>query len=164
MTTIDLSSETTIQAPDTAPVDYKFEVAILPVSDVDRAKQFYTSLDWRLDADFPIRDDFRVLQLTPPGSQASIIFGSGVSTAAPGSGYGLLAVTDIEAARADLVARGVDVSEVFHGASGFDLAGIDARTSGPDPERHSYKSWASFSDPDGNTWLLQELTTRLPGR
>ena len=164
MNTIELSNETTIQAPDTAPVDFKLEVVILPVSDVDRAKSFYTSLDWRLDVDFPIREDFRVVHITPTGSQASIIFGTGVTAAAPGSSTNLLAVSDIEAARADLTARGVDVSEVFHGASGFDLAGTEGRVSGLDPERQSYKSWASFSDPDGNTWLLQELTTRLPGR
>ena len=164
MTTIQQRSETTAQSPDTAPVDYKLEVAILPVSDVDRAKQFYTSLGWREDADFPIREDFRVLQLTPPGSPTSIIFGTGVSAAEPGSANHLLAVSDIEVAHAELAARGVDVTEVFHGASGFDLAGTDARISGPDPERQSYGSFASFSDPDGNTWLLQELTTRLPGR
>jgi len=163
MTTIE-QRETEIQSPDTTPVDYKLEVAILPISDADRTKRFYASLGWREDADFPIREDFRVLQMTPPGSPASIIFGTGVTTAAPGSAYNLLAVNDIEAARADLVARGVEASEIFHGASGFDLAGIDARVGGPDPERQSYKSWTSFSDPDGNTWLLQELTTRLPGR
>ena len=162
MTSIDLTPET--QAAETATVDFKLEVAILPVSDVDRAKQFYSSIGWREDADFPIREDFRVLQLTPPGSPASIIFGSGVSSAAPGSARAVLAVADVEAARAELVARGVDVSEIFHGATGFDLAGSDARESGPDPERASYKSWAEFSDPDGNTWLLQELTDRLPGR
>jgi catechol 2,3-dioxygenase-like lactoylglutathione lyase family enzyme len=164
MTTTDLTNDTAIQAQDTTPADFKLEVVILPVSDVDRAKQFYVSLDWRLDADFPIRDDFRVVQLTPPGSPASVIFGTGVTEAAPGSGTGLFAVGDIEAARAELAARGVDVSDVFHGASGFDLAGAGARESGPDPERRSYSSWATFSDPDGNTWLLQELTSRLPGR
>jgi catechol 2,3-dioxygenase-like lactoylglutathione lyase family enzyme len=162
--TIELRNETANQAPDAVPVDLKLEVVIVPVSDVDRAKHFYTSLDWRLDADFPIREDFRVLQVTPPGSQASIIFGTGVTAAAPGSSTNLLAVSDIEAARADLLARGVDVSEAFHGASGFDLAGAAARVSGPDPERQSYKSWATFDDPDGNRWLLQELTARLPGR
>jgi len=161
-TTTDLNPEA--QAAETTTVDFKLEVVIVPVSDVDRAKQFYQSIGWRLDADFPIREDFRVLQLTPPGSTASIIFGTGVSPAAPGSAYSLLAVADVEVARAELVARGAEVSEVFHGASGFDLAGTDARISGPDPERSSYKSWAQFSDPDGNTWLLQELTTRLPGR
>lgn len=162
MSAIEISNEPSIR--DTATVDYKLEVVILPVSDVDRAKQFYESLGWRLDADFPIREDFRVLQLTPPGSASSVIFGTGVTAAAPGSATGLLAVSDVEAARADLLARGARVSEAFHGASGFDLAGVDARVSGPDPERRSYSSWATFSDPDGNTWLLQELTTRLPGR
>ena len=163
MTTLD-QHHTEAQATETTRVDFKLEVVILPVADADRTKQFYESLGWRLDADFPIRDDFRVLQFTPPGSTASVIFGTGVSPAAPGSGFGLLAVADVEAAHADLAARGVDVSEVFHGASGFDLAGTDARLSGPDPDRASYKSWAQFSDPDGNTWLLQELTDRLPGR
>jgi len=165
MSTIDVSGETSGQVPETGPVDFKLEVVTLPVSDVDRAKQFYASIGWREDADFPIRDDFRVVQMTPPGSPASIIFGTGITAAEPGSAEALvLAVRDIEAARADLVARGVDVSEVFHGASGYDRAGTAQRVSGPDPERRSYSSWASFSDPDGNGWLLQELTTRLPGR
>ena len=162
MTTTELNREA--QAAETTTVDFKLEVVIVPVSDVDRAKQFYASLGWREDADFPIRDDFRVVQMTPPDSAASIIFGTGVTTATPGSATSLLAVYDIEAARADLVARGANVSEVFHGASGFDLAGTPARISGPDPERQSYRSFATFSDPDGNGWLLQELTTRLPGR
>lgn len=144
-------------------VDMKLEVVVLPVSDADRAKAFYQNLGWRLDADFPVSDDFRVLQFTPTGSQASIIFGTGVSDAMPGSAARLLLVVqDIEAARADLVARGVNVSEVFHGA-GFraDAAG---RLPGPDPERRSYSSFATFSDPDGNGWMLQEITQRLPGR
>jgi catechol 2,3-dioxygenase-like lactoylglutathione lyase family enzyme len=145
-------------------MEMKLELVAVPVSDVDRAKAFYESLGWRLDVDFPIREDFRVVHLTPPGSAASVLFGVGVTTAAAGSGTNLLAVSDIDAARADLIAHGVDVSEAFHGASGFDLAGTGARISGPDPERRSYSSWATFSDPDGNTWLLQELTTRLPGR
>jgi catechol 2,3-dioxygenase-like lactoylglutathione lyase family enzyme len=162
MSTTEISSETAIR--DTATVDFKLEVVILPVSDVDRAKRFYESLGWRLDVDLPIREDFRVVHLTPPGSAASVIVGTGVAAATPGSATNLLAVSDIEAARADLVARGADVSDVFHGASGFDRAGTDARVSGPDPERRSYSSWATFTDPDGNTWLLQELTTRLPGR
>ncbi len=148
----------------TATVDFKLEVVILPVSDVDRAKAFYESLGWRLDVDFPIREDFRVVHLTPPGSAASVLFGIGVTAAAAGSATNLLAVSDIEAARADLIAHGVEVSGAFHGASGFDRAATDTRISGPDPERRSYSSWATFSDPDGNTWLLQELTTRLPGR
>ena len=165
MTTIDVSSEPSVQVPDTGTVDFKLEVVVLPVSDVDRAKQFYTSLGWREDADFPIRADFRVVQMTPPGSTASIIFGTGVTAAEPGSAEALvLAVRDIEAARVELVARGIDVSEVFHGASGFDRAGTAGRVSGPHPQHRSYGSWVSFGDPDGNGWLLQELTTRLPGR
>lgn len=166
MNTTATSTETTT-TQETGTVEFKLEVATIPVSDVDRAKTFYESLGWRLDADFPIREDFRVIQMTPPGSPTAVIFGRGVTTAEPGSTRAfVLAVQDIEAARADLVARGVDVSGVFHGASGFDLAaaGTDARQPGPDPERSSYKSWISFSDPDGNGWLVQELTTRLPGR
>ena len=165
MSPIDVSSETSAQTAETGTVDYKLEVVALPVSDVERAKQFYKSLGWREDVDLPIREDFRVVHMTPPGSSASIIFGTGITAAEPGSAEALLlAVSDIDAARADLIARGVEVSEVFHGASGFDRAGTAARVSGPDPERRSYSSWASFSDPDGNGWLLQELTTRLPGR
>ncbi|HET9738571.1 MAG TPA: VOC family protein [Solirubrobacteraceae bacterium] len=163
MSTTDMNSETAAQVPETGTVDFKFEVAILAVSDADRAKQFYASLGWREDADFVFTDDFRVLQFTPPGSQASIIFGTGVTAAAPGSGASrLLAVDDIEAARADLLERGVDVSEIFHG-QGFSADG-QGREPGPDPERRSYFSYVSFSDPDGNEWLLQEVTTRLPGR
>jgi catechol 2,3-dioxygenase-like lactoylglutathione lyase family enzyme len=143
--------------------DMRLEVAILPVSDVDRAKGFYQKLGWRLDADFVISDDFRVLQLTPPGSPASIIFGKGIKETAPGAAARLvLVVQDIDAARADLVARGVDVSEVFHGTG---LRGAAAgRVSGPDPERRSYSSFVSFTDPDGNEWVLQEIRQRLPGR
>jgi catechol 2,3-dioxygenase-like lactoylglutathione lyase family enzyme len=161
-TDVRIASSTT-QSPLPGTVDMKLEVAILPVSDADRAKAFYQNLGWRLDADFPISADFRVLQFTPTGSQASIIFGTGVSDATPGSAARLLLVVqDIEAARADLVARGVNVSEVFHGA-GFraDAAG---RLPGPDPEGRSYSSFATFSDPDGNGWMLQEITQRLPGR
>jgi catechol 2,3-dioxygenase-like lactoylglutathione lyase family enzyme len=147
-------------------LDMKLEVVVLAVSDVDRAKQFYTNLGWRLDADFPGDAGFRVVQLTPPGSPCSVIFGSQVTGAAPGSADALmLVVKDIEAARADLVARGVDVSEIFHDAGGvFHHAGTDARVTGLDPQRRSYSSFASFSDPDGNGWLLQEIVTRLPGR
>jgi catechol 2,3-dioxygenase-like lactoylglutathione lyase family enzyme len=142
-------------------VDTRLEVVIIPVADVDRSKQFYAALGWRLDADFTVGDRFRIVQFTPPGSGCSIGFGTGVTPVAPGSAKGLeLVASDIEAARADLVARGADVSEVFHG-SPFSLAG---RISGPDPERASYKSYASFEDPDGNYWLLQEVTVRLPGR
>jgi catechol 2,3-dioxygenase-like lactoylglutathione lyase family enzyme len=165
MSTIESSSGTPVQAPQAGTVEFKLEVLVLPVSDVDRAKQFYVSLGWREDADFPIREDFRVVQVTPPGSPTSIIFGTGVSAAPPGSaGPLVLAVYDIEAARADLVARGADVSEIFHGRSGFDRNGTAPRESGPDPDGNSYNSWVSFSDPDGNGWLLQEIKTRLPGR
>jgi catechol 2,3-dioxygenase-like lactoylglutathione lyase family enzyme len=147
-------------------MDMKFEVAVLPVSDVDRAKHFYKTLGWREDADFVGDNGFRVVQLTPPGSAASIIFGTGITTAAPGSAQDLmLVVDDVEAAHAELVERGVKVSEVFHDAGGvFHHAGTEARVAGPDPERRSYASFASFSDPDGNGWVLQEITTRLPGR
>jgi catechol 2,3-dioxygenase-like lactoylglutathione lyase family enzyme len=147
-------------------VDMKLEVVVVPVSDVDRAKGFYVALGWRLDADFPGEGGFRVVQLTPPGSACSIIFGSEVTSAAPGSAQGLqLTVTDVEAARAELIDRGVEVSEVFHDAGGvFHHAGEQARTPGPAPDHKSYGSFASFSDPDGNGWFLQEVTTRLPGR
>ncbi|HEX9499907.1 MAG TPA: VOC family protein [Mycobacterium sp.] len=144
----------------------RLEVVVLPVSDVDRAKEFYVRLGWRLDADFVDGDDFRVVQLTPPGSPCSIIFGTGITTAAPGSADGLyLVVDDIEAARAELVGHGAQVSDVFHDAGGvFHHAGTTARVPGPDPEHRSYGSFASFSDPDGNGWMCQEVTTRLPGR
>lgn len=147
-------------------MDMKFEIAVLPVSDVDRAKDFYESLGWRLDADVATTADFRVIQLTPPGSAASVIFGAGVSAAAPGSVQGLyLIVDDVVAARAELVSRGIEVSEVFHDEDGvFHRAGTAGRVGGPDPERRSYASFASFEDPDGNGWVLQEITTRLPGR
>ena len=144
----------------------KLEVVVIPVSDVDRAKRFYGSLGWRLDADVVTGDDFRVVQFTPPGSGSSIIFGKNVTSAEPGSAQGLhLIVSDIGAARDELVGRGVEVSEVFHDVGGvFHHAGVDGRVSGPDPDRRSYGSFASFSDPDGNGWLFQEVTTRLPGR
>jgi catechol 2,3-dioxygenase-like lactoylglutathione lyase family enzyme len=162
MTAIDTSSDRKLQAPAVGTVDYKLEVLTIPVSDVDRAKAFYTSLGWREDADFPIRDDFRVIQMTPPGSPTSVIFGSGVSAARPGSYENLiLAVYDIEAAREDLISRGVEVSSFFH-SSAFDRYG--ERVEGLDPERKSYSSFLSFQDPDGNTWTLQEIQQRLPGR
>ncbi|HEY9619781.1 MAG TPA: VOC family protein [Crinalium sp.] len=144
----------------------KLEVVVLPVADVDRAKDFYKTLGWRLDADFVTGEDFRVIQLTPPGSECSIIFGKGVTAAAPGSVQGLhLIVYDIEAAHAELVDRGVKVSEVFHDAGGiFHRAGTEGRVTGPDPKRGDYASFASFSDPDGNGWVLQEVKTRAPGR
>ncbi len=143
-----------------ARVDKKFEVALIPVSDVDRAKEFYTSLGWRLDDDIVMGNEFRVVQFTPPGSGCSISFGKGVTAAAPGSFRGGLIVSNIEAAHKELAARGINASEVFHG-SPFSPAG---RISGPDPERQSYRSYVSFEDPDGNAWIVQEVTRRLPGR
>jgi catechol 2,3-dioxygenase-like lactoylglutathione lyase family enzyme len=147
-------------------MDMKLEVVVIPVSDVDRAKAFYQSLGWRLDADFPGADGFRVVQLTPPGSACSIIFGAGLTGSTPGSYEGLqLVVPDIEAARAELISNGAAVSDVFHDAGGvFHHAGTQSRAAGPAPENKSYGSFASFADPDGNTWFLQEVTTRLPGR
>ena len=150
--------------------DMKLEVVVIPVSDVDRAKEFYASLGWRLDADFANGEDWRVLQFTPPGSGCSVIFGKNVTAAAPGSAQGLyLIVSDIEAAREELLRRGVEISEVFHAGEAY--AGTNEpylfgrlRVSGPDPEHRSYRSFASFSDPDGNGWLFQEVTTRLAGR
>jgi catechol 2,3-dioxygenase-like lactoylglutathione lyase family enzyme len=152
--------EKTIETARARTVDLKLEVVAIPVSDVERAKRFYGDLGWRLDADFAAGDEFRGIQFTPPGSPCSIHFGKGVTPAQPGSASGLfLVVTDIEAARAELAARGVDVSEVFHRAGPG-----KPPLSGPDPERRSYSSFATFSDPDGNSWLLQEVTVRLPGR
>jgi catechol 2,3-dioxygenase-like lactoylglutathione lyase family enzyme len=144
----------------------KLEVVVVPVSDADQAKAFYQALGWRLDADFVGEGDFRVVQLTPPGSGCSIIFGRGVTSAAPGSADGLqLVVTDIEAARAELANNGVEVSDVFHDAGGvFHHAGNLERAPGPAPDHKSYGSFASFRDPDGNAWFIQEVTTRLPGR
>jgi catechol 2,3-dioxygenase-like lactoylglutathione lyase family enzyme len=144
----------------------KLEVLVIPVSDVDRAKAFYEKLGFRLDIDYVASEDFRVLQFTPPGSEASIIFGKGITPARHGSTDSLvLAVDDIDAARANLIARGVEVSEVFHYAGGpFNNTGENPRVGGRDPQGRSYYSFASFSDPDGNGWLLQEITTRLPGR
>ena len=144
-------------------VDMKLEVVVLPVSDVERAKKFYAGLGWRLDADFS-KGGGRVVQFTPPGSECSVHFGTNLTAAAPGSAQGLfLIVSDIQAARAELVRRGVEVSEVFHFA-GFDRVDPAARLSGPAPDVPSYGAFVSFSDPDGNTWLVQEVTTRLPGR
>lgn len=147
-------------------MDMKLEVVVIPVADVDRAKDFYTGLGWRLDADVATSEDFRVVQVTPPGSPASVIFGTSVTAQAPGTAEGLhLIVTDIEAAREELKRAGAEPSEVFHDEGGvFHHGGTDARLPGPAPERGSYGSFLSFSDPDGNGWLLQEITTRLPGR
>jgi catechol 2,3-dioxygenase-like lactoylglutathione lyase family enzyme len=149
-------------------IDQKLEAIVIPVSDVARAKQFYIDLGWRLDADFVFDDGFRVLQFTPPGSGCSIQFGTNISPSAPGSAQGMyLVVSDLEAARTELLARGVEVSEIFHPTrpgSQFQGDGTKGRISGPAPGHSSYGSLATFSDPDGNTWLLQEVTTRLPGR
>jgi catechol 2,3-dioxygenase-like lactoylglutathione lyase family enzyme len=153
-----------------APVDMKFEIVVIPVSDVDRAEEFYAKLGWRLDADFDNGKDFRIVQFTPHGSGCSIIFGKNVTAAAPGSAQGLyLIVSDLQAARQALLDRGIAVSEVFHNEGVY--TGTDetylfgrVRVSGPDPEHHSYRSFASFKDPDGNGWLFQEITARLPGR
>jgi len=148
-------------------LDSRFEVVVIPVADVDRSKDFYTKLGWRLDADFPFDNGIRVVQFTPPGSGCSVQFGTKITSAAPGSARGLyLIVSDIAAARKDLVTRGIDVSEVFHpGTPGaqFQTDGSD-RISGPAPEHATYNSFATFCDPDGNGWLFQEVTTRLPGR
>ena len=165
MSSVDASSES---AAGTAPVkagEFKFEAVVLPVSDVDRAKEFYASLGWRLDADVAIGGDLRLIQFTPPGSGCSIQFGTNIASGAPGSAQSLyLIVADIEAARDELTGRGVEVSEVFHeealGARFHD----PGRVPGPAPDRGTYGSFATFSDPDGNGWLLQEITTRLPGR
>ena len=161
-----VQSETTARTPAMRTADMKLEVIVVPVSDADRAKQFYGNLGWRLDADVVTGDDFRVIQFTPPGSPCSVIFGKNVTAAVPGTAQGLhLIVSDVEAARAELAKRGVDVSEVFHDAGGvFHHAGESARLRGPHPGRRSYGSFASFSDPDGNGWLFQEVTARLPGR
>ena len=147
-------------------IDMKLEVVVVPVADVDRAKRFYTSLGWRLDADFATSDAFRVVQVTPPGSEASVIFGKGVTSAVPGSVEDLqLTVYDIDKARDALVSRGVDASEVFHDEGGvFHHGGTEARVTGPAPEHADYGSFVSFRDPDGNGWLLQEIKVRLPGR
>jgi catechol 2,3-dioxygenase-like lactoylglutathione lyase family enzyme len=171
MSTLSATDNKPLGGASAAKVDMKFEVIVIPVSDVDRAKEFYGRLGWRLDADYDNGKDFRVIQFTPPGSGCSVIFGKNVTAAAPGSTQGLyLIVSDIEAAREQLLGRGVAISEAFHDAGGV-YAGPDQpylfgrlRVSGPDPEHRSYRSFASFSDPDGNGWLLQEIITRLPGR
>jgi catechol 2,3-dioxygenase-like lactoylglutathione lyase family enzyme len=170
MSTIEKRSEAAA-AQSARKLDMKLEVVVIPVSDVDRAKEFYSKLGWRLDAEFGSGEDFRIMQFTPPGSGASVIFGKNVTAAAPGSAKGLyLVVSDIEAARKELLARGIAVSDAFH-HEGDVHTGPDEpylfgrrRVSGPDPERRTYQSYASFSDPDGNGWLLQEVTARLPGR
>ncbi len=166
MSSAHVSTDTATGSPPVKPGEMRLEVVVVPVSDVDRSKQFYERLGWRLDADLAVQDGYRVVQLTPPGSGCSIIFGEGVTSMAPGSLQGLqLSVYDIDEARADLIAHGVDVSEAFHDATGiFHQAGTEGRVSGPAPEHADYGSFAAFSDPDGNGWLLQEIKTRLPGR
>ncbi|HET7909416.1 MAG TPA: VOC family protein [Nitrospira sp.] len=171
MSTTEVHSDNPTDKAVAAKVDMKFEIVVIPVSDIDRAKEFYGRLGWRLDADFDNGKDFRVIQFTPPGSGCSVIFGKNVTAASPGSAQGLyLIVSDIEAARKELLGRGIEVSQVFHDAGGM-YAGMDEpylfgrhRVDGPDPEHRSYRSFASFHDPDGNGWLFQEITTRLPGR
>jgi catechol 2,3-dioxygenase-like lactoylglutathione lyase family enzyme len=155
------ASSATVEAAVPATVPLRFEVAVLPVADVDRAKAFYRRLGWRLDADFPIDEHFRIVQFTPPGSPASIQFGTGTSTLPPGSIKDLyLIVDDLQAARDELISRGADVSEIWHGRG----LGAEGHEPGPAPDGQSYGSFASFSDPDGNRYLLQEITERLPGR
>ena len=172
MSTNEVHSNDAVRNTSVARIDMKLEVVVIPVSDVDRAKRFYGGLGWRLDADYASDDGyFRVIQFTPPGSGCSVIFGKNVTAAAPGSARGLyLIVSDVEAARKELLGRGVEISGVFHDAAGV-YAGQDepylfgrVRVGGPDPEHASYSSFASFSDPDGNGWLFQELTQRAPGR
>ena len=164
MSSAPMSHDYAAKIPSAATVDTKLEVVVIPVSDVDRAKRFYGSLGWRLDADF-VNGDLRGVQVTPPGSPCSVIFGKGITTAVPGSVQGLfLIVSDVEAARAELLRRGVSVSEVFHFDGLLRVDGTKGRVPGADPERRSYRSWVSFSDPDGNGWMVQEITARLPGR
>ncbi|MBZ5625323.1 MAG: VOC family protein [Acidobacteriia bacterium] len=164
----EVRSNDAISDASVATVDMELEVVVIPVSDVDRAKEFYGQLGWRLDADFPFDNGFRVVQFTPPGSGCSVQFGTNLTSAAAGSAHALyLIVSDIQAARDQLVARGVQVSELFHtGTPGaqFQRDGTSGRIGGPAPDHASYRSFATFSDPDGNGWLLQEITTRLPGR
>ncbi len=162
MSSTEASADAATSESAAPPVPMRFEVTVLPVSDVDRAKAFYQRLGWRLDADFPIDEHYRIVQFTPPGSAASIQFGTGMSKLPPGSLQELmLIVDDIDAARDELIGHGADVSEVWHGRRDAEPS---ARLAGPDPERGSYKTYASFSDPDGNGWLLQEITERIPGR
>jgi catechol 2,3-dioxygenase-like lactoylglutathione lyase family enzyme len=151
---------TTGRGASVGQVDLKLEVQIIPVSDVDRSKEFYERLGWRLDGDVAPMEGLRIVQLTPPGSGTSVTFGQGLTTAAPGSAEGGLVVSDIEAAHDELVTRGIDVSDIWHGPP----FPVEARQPGPDPERTSYGSFFYLTDPDGNTWLVQEVTTRLPGR
>ena len=171
MSTVQARSEATIDTPKVRKVDMKLEIVVIPVSDVDRAKAFYGRLGWRLDADYDSGTDFRIIQFTPPGSGCSVIFGKNVTAATPGAAQGLyLIVSDIAAARADLLDRDIKVSEIFHDADGVYVGPHEPylfgrlRVGGRDPDHRSYRSFASFQDPDGNGWLFQELTQRAPGR
>jgi catechol 2,3-dioxygenase-like lactoylglutathione lyase family enzyme len=160
-----MSNARAAEVPSAGPVETKLEVVVIPVSDVERSKRFYERLGWRLDADFSAGDTWRVVQVTPPGSPCSILFGKGFTTAVPGSVQGtFLVVSDLDAARAELLRVGVEASEVFHFAGGLHVSGTDGRVPGREPEGRSYRSFVSFNDPDGNSWLLQEVKTRLPGR
>jgi catechol 2,3-dioxygenase-like lactoylglutathione lyase family enzyme len=165
MDTALVQNETAARRPVSQPIEMKVEVLILPVSEVDRAKRFYTDLGWRLDLDITVDEAYRVVQFTPPGSSCSIIFGTGVTTAAPGSSQGVhLVVSDIAAARAELLAKGIEVGEPFYDSSGlFHHANRNSLTPGLQPQRNSYGTYASFRDPDGNVWVLQEITVRLTG-
>jgi catechol 2,3-dioxygenase-like lactoylglutathione lyase family enzyme len=168
MSSVQVTGQGASETPASGTVDLKLEVVVIPVSDVDRAKRFYEGLGWRLDADFPFDNGFRVVQLTPPGSGCSVQFGTKITSAPPGSASGLyLIVSDVAAARDELAARGAEVGDVFHpGTPGaqFQPEGTEGRVKGPASDHASYSSFATFRDPDGNTWLLQEITTRLPGR
>jgi catechol 2,3-dioxygenase-like lactoylglutathione lyase family enzyme len=165
MSSVDVTSESAAGMPPVEVGEFKLEVVVVPVSDVDRAKEFYSSLGWRLDADIAHGDEFRIVQFTPPGSACSIQFGTNIASAAPGSAQSLyLIVPDIEAAREELLARSVDVSEVFHEGAPGSRFHEPGRVPGLAADRGSYNSFATFSDPDGNGWLLQEITARLPGR
>ncbi len=169
MTDTTVRNEPATMAADATTVPLRLEVVVIPVADYDRAKRFYMGLGWRVDADADLGNGYRLMQLTPPGSQASIIFGTQVTAAPPGASDGLLLVVDnIDEARTALLERGVEVSEVFHDADGGLIGGFhigdEGRAQGPDPDRRSYATYASFKDSEGNRWVLQEITTRLPGR
>ena len=166
MSIMDTSAARATELPSSDVTDMRVEVVVVPVADVDRSRRFYEQLGWRFDTELKSDDGVRLVQFTPPGSRCSVSFGEGITSAEPGSVDGLvLAVHDVEASRAALVARGVDISEVFHDAGGvFHHTGTDGRVSGPHPERRTYASWASFKDPDGKGFLLQEITSRAPGR
>ena len=165
MSSVDVGSESATGSPPVEAGEFKLEVVVLPVSDVDRAKEFYEGLGWKIDADVARGEDFRIVQMTPPGSGCSIQFGRGLTSLAPGSAQSLyLVVLDVGAAREQLLAQGVEVSEIFHEGELGDRFNGSGRLAGPAPERSTYGSFATFSDPDGNGWLLQEITTRLPGR